>query len=110
MDFQDISQAITTTSAALVLTTFVFVLARRYLRLRHISGPFFAKLTDFWYAIKIWRGEEYYDFIQDLHSTYGPVVRWGPNRVSFAQPEAIPAIYGTRNVLPKVSTMCLTPS
>lgn len=84
----------------IVLSAFTF-LTSRYWRLRHIPGPFVASLTDFWAAIRTWRGEYSHVFLQDLHARYGPVVRWGPNRVSFASPTTIPTIYGTQNVYPK---------
>lgn len=78
-----------------------FLLLPRYLRLRHIPGPPLASLSNLWAFIKIYRGERYHLFIQELHKQYGPVVRWGPNRVSYSQPAAIPIIYGTQNVFPK---------
>lgn len=80
----------------------VFVLVR-YNRLRHIPGPLVPSLTDFWLQSKIWRGGNFADVVPELHKKYGPVVRWGPNRVSFASAAAIPAIYSTKNVFPKVS-------
>lgn len=78
-------------------------LAVRYYRLRHIKGPFLASLTDLWAASRIWHGEYHHELIYKLHQQYGPVVRFGPNRVSFSQPAAIPTIYGTSQVFPKVS-------
>lgn len=84
----------------LALICFVLV---RYNRLRHIPGPLWPSLTDFWLQSKIWRGSNFADIIPELHKKYGPVVRWGPNRVSFASAAAIPAIYSTKDVFPKVS-------
>lgn len=102
-DYQHTLQ--TTLLASLLLTAILFIIIRRYLRLRHIPGPFISSLTDLWTFSKVWRGVRYDEIIQKLHAEYGPVVRWGPNRVSFASAEAIPEIYGTRNVLPKVSLL-----
>lgn len=81
-----------------------FSLIQSYRRLQHIPGPFIAALTDFWAATNIWKGGYYHEFIYDLHDKYGPVVRWGPNRISFAQPAAISEIYSTKKVFSKVSS------
>ncbi|CAK3753599.1 probable Benzoate 4-monooxygenase cytochrome P450 [Lecanosticta acicola] len=88
---------------ALVMT-YLGILFSRFARLRHIPGPKLAAVTDLWAAIRTWRGERYHEYIQDLHSKYGPVVRWGPNRVSFSEPAAIPAIYGTSHVFLKAAS------
>lgn len=80
----------------------IFVLVR-YNRLRHIPGPLLPSLTDVWLQNKIWQGGAVAEIIPELHKKYGPVVRWGPNRVSFASSDAIPAIYSTKDVFPKVS-------
>lgn len=76
---------------------------RRHHNLRHVPGPFLASVTDAWLSWRVWRGEYFIEIVADLHKTYGPVVRTGPNRVSFAHHEAIPEIYGTSKVYPKVS-------
>lgn len=80
----------------------VFVLVR-YNRLRHIPGPLLPSLTDFWIQSKVWRGGNVAEIVPELHEKYGPIVRWGPNRVSFASADAIPAIYSSKDVFPKVS-------
>ncbi|KAF5622230.1 benzoate 4-monooxygenase cytochrome P450 [Fusarium tjaetaba] len=87
-------------STVLVLSLFV-TLFRRYWTLRHIPGPFLASCTDLWAAIRVWRGKYYQDMLEEWHAKYGPVVRAGPNRVSFADPDAIPEIYGTSLIYPK---------
>ncbi|KAH7174986.1 cytochrome P450, partial [Fusarium flagelliforme] len=76
-------------------------LFRQYWKLRHIPGPFLASCTDLWAAIAVWRGRYYHDMVTEWHAKYGPVVRVGPNRVSFADPSAIPNIYGTSLTYPK---------
>ncbi|PCG88288.1 Cytochrome P450 [Penicillium occitanis (nom. inval.)] len=87
-------------STILVLSLSV-TLFRRYWKLRHIPGPFLASCTDLWAAIRVWRGQYYHDMLTEWHAKYGPVVRAGPNRVSFADPDAIPEIYGTSLIYPK---------
>lgn len=77
-------------------------LLRSYYQLRHIPGPLIPSLTDWWATLNIWTGRRYHVFIQDLHAKYGPVVRWGPNRVSFSQPAAVADIYGINHPFPKV--------
>lgn len=84
------------------IVSLVFVLVR-YRRLRHIPGPLLPSLTDLWLQSKVWRGTNTAKIVPELHQKYGPVVRWGPNRVSFASPAAILDIYSTRDIFPKVS-------
>lgn len=74
----------------------------RYNRLRHIPGPLLPAFTDVYIQWRLRRGENYVDIIHQLHEKYGPVVRWGPNRVSFASTSAIPLVYGTKDIFPKV--------
>ncbi|KLO94369.1 putative Benzoate 4-monooxygenase cytochrome P450 [Fusarium fujikuroi] len=87
-------------STVLILSLFI-TCVRRYWRLRHIPGPFIASYTDLWAAISVWRGKYYHDTVTQWHAKYGPVVRAGPNRVSFADPNAIPDIYGTSLIYSK---------
>ncbi|KAK4502707.1 hypothetical protein PRZ48_006133 [Zasmidium cellare] len=79
-------------------------LVRSYYRLRHIPGPLLPSLTDWWATLNIWTGRPYSTFIPELHEKYGPVVRWGPNRVSFAKPEAVADIYGINHPFPKAAS------
>jgi len=71
-------------------------------RLRHIPGPWQAKLTNFWLASKIWRGGEFPTVARELDKKYGRVVAYGPNRVLFSEPSAVGIIMNTKNPLPKV--------
>lgn len=66
-----------------------------------VPGPVLAALTNWYrmyYTVVGWRGD-----IQQtkLHEKYGDVVRYGPNLVSFANPTAIPDIYGIGKPLSK---------
>ncbi|CAK1357512.1 Pisatin demethylase [Cercospora beticola] len=87
-----------------LLVAIGIALFSRYHALRHIPGPRLASITDLWAAWRVFRGEYYMDVVAELHSKYGPVVRTGPNRVSFASPDAIADIYGTSYVYPKADS------
>ncbi|EXJ67069.1 uncharacterized protein A1O5_09715 [Cladophialophora psammophila CBS 110553] len=96
------SHSLAFTASALSLLTVTFFL-KRYVRLRHPPGPFFAAFTDFWFAYKFWTGTTFARLTTDLHHKYGPVVRLGPNRLIFSKASAIPVIYRTTDVMPKSS-------
>jgi hypothetical protein len=65
--------------------------------LRHIPGPLPAKLTKFWLlAIELSGRRALY--VHALHQRYGPVVRVGPNELSFASAAAVRDIYIGVNV------------
>ncbi|KAF5610971.1 uncharacterized protein FTJAE_14234 [Fusarium tjaetaba] len=82
----------------------VIVAVKNYLRLKHVPGPFWAQLTEFWLMRKIWKGESWADIELKLHQDYGDVVRWGPRNVLFSDPAVIPIIYGTNNVFNKAKS------
>lgn len=86
----------------------------RYWRLRHVPGPFLAKFTDLWLAWKIWTKTSPIDLQLDLHERYGPIVRYGPNRVLFSDPSAVPVIFNTKHPLRKARefspTLCFLSS
>ncbi|KAF3763900.1 hypothetical protein M406DRAFT_51514 [Cryphonectria parasitica EP155] len=61
--------------------------------LRRIPGPFLARIAD---LDRVWscaRGEQM-NYHRRLHDKYGPVVRVGPNHVSFSDGSLIPQLYG----------------
>lgn len=68
-------------------------IGRTYWRLSHIPGPFLAKFTNLprlsWVL-----GNSAHDVHVSLHRRYGPIVRFGPNMVSVADPAEIGTIYG----------------
>lgn len=82
----------------LLLTAALLRLVRIYLTrnrpgLRDIPGPFLASISN---LDRIWsclRGEQM-DYHLRLHDRYGPLVRVGPNHVSFAEGSLIPTVYG----------------
>ncbi|KAI1165153.1 cytochrome P450 [Nemania serpens] len=66
---------------------------RRYATpLRSIPGPFFASCTRLWKIRSVISENTHWHHV-DLHRTYGPVVRIGPNEVSFSSPHV------ARNIL-----------
>ncbi len=60
--------------------------------LRNIPGPLPAKLTSQWLLFIDLAGNRT-TYIHKLHQKYGPIVRIGPNEVSFASVDAIRDIY-----------------
>jgi hypothetical protein len=81
----------------------VVSLVRRYIALRHIPGPRLAAWTDFWLLSKHLQGSDQLRLFSDLEKQYGPAVRYGPNRVIFSNPAAVPIIYSATNVFEKVT-------
>ncbi|KAI1424805.1 cytochrome P450 [Xylaria sp. FL1777] len=61
--------------------------------LRSVPGPFLARYSDAWYLWYVKKGHWETQNIR-LHRKYGAIVRYGPNRYSIADPEALGTIYG----------------
>jgi len=60
--------------------------------LRKIPGPSLARCTRLWARIGNFHGRKS-ERVHDAHLKYGPVVRVGPNELSFADPAAVRDIY-----------------
>ena len=73
--------------------------------LSRYPGPFLAKFTDYWRFREV-RGRQSHLSMVALHEKYGPVVRTGPNMLSFGDPSYIPKIYGPGNGFLKVCMSC----
>lgn len=58
-----------------------------------LPGPFLARLSRFWFYLRVRAGDFHHDNIA-LHEEYGPVVRYAPGHYSFSDPDAVKAIYG----------------
>ncbi|KAI0115580.1 cytochrome P450 [Nemania sp. FL0031] len=74
---------------AILLPAFLIsrMVYRRYASpLRSIPGPFFASCTRLWKLRSVVSENTQWDHV-DLHRKYGPVVRIGPNEVSFSSPQ-----------------------
>ncbi|KAF2500018.1 cytochrome P450 [Lophium mytilinum] len=63
--------------------------------LRAYPGPFWARSCRFWYINYALRGELPFS-VYHAHQKYGPVVRVGPDELSYADPESWKEIYGHR--------------
>lgn len=53
------------------------------------------KITDWPNVYHSFKGDRYI-LLTDLHKRYGPVVRFGPNRISFCDASVLQSVYGTR--------------
>lgn len=89
-------------SAVLAGIYLVFSAVLQYWRLRHIPGPPLAAWTNFWLMRQLNGTEKFYDVKKRLHQKYGPVQRYGPNRVMFSDVSAVHSVLPTTNILPKV--------
>jgi hypothetical protein len=67
----------------------VLSLVLQYWRLRYIPGPPLAAWTNFWLMRQLNGKEKFYDVRKRLHQNYGPVQRYGPNRVMFSDVSAV---------------------
>ncbi|KAG7286032.1 hypothetical protein NEMBOFW57_008331 [Staphylotrichum longicolle] len=61
--------------------------------LNKYPGPFLASLTDWWRFMDVYKRRPELSHIA-LHKKYGPVVRLGPNTLSFSDPDSLKTIYG----------------
>ena len=71
----------------------VYITYQRWFHpLSKYPGPFLASLTDLWKAYQMTQRRLPYKYAE-LHEKYGPVIRVGPNSLSFSDPNAIAPIY-----------------
>ncbi|TVY45051.1 Cytochrome P450 monooxygenase [Lachnellula occidentalis] len=78
----------------LVIAVLSRAIYRRFFHPLHIyPGPFLASITNVWKVYRYLQGRLQV-VEQDLHQQYGPIVRTGPNSLSFSTPEAFESIYG----------------
>ncbi|KAH7014099.1 cytochrome P450 [Microdochium trichocladiopsis] len=72
--------------------------------LRSIPGPWIARFSDIWYFAAVQRrGQTFQETSKRLHHQHGPIVRYGPRRFSFNDPEAAKIIYSHTRQFPKSS-------
>lgn len=71
--------------------------------LKSIPGPFTASISNLWKLAAVYQ-EDMPGWNIAVHEEYGPVVRIGPDHVSFSSPAAFQAIYTSRQAFPKVCT------
>ncbi|KAF4778716.1 cytochrome P450 3A19 [Colletotrichum scovillei] len=58
----------------------------------HVKGPFIASISPIW-LIRSVSGHRLNNDIEKVHAEYGPVVRIGPNELSFATEDALKTIH-----------------
>lgn len=78
--------------ACVVLAVLHVVYQRVWHPLAAYPGPFWASITDFWGSQAFWSGQHPY-ILTELHEKYGPVVRFGPNRLSFISPDVVNTVF-----------------
>ncbi|KAI1342698.1 benzoate 4-monooxygenase cytochrome P450 [Xylariaceae sp. FL0016] len=81
---------------ALVLGIFTQLMRTKHERsLNRIPGPFVASFSNLWKIAAVYH-DDMPGWNAAAHKKYGPVVRIGPNHVSFESPEAFQTIHATR--------------
>lgn len=88
--------------AILALYVVAYVVYQRFLHpLAQYPGPFWASLTDIWQVFEFLTLRQPYR-LTELHEKHGPVVRYGPDKVSVTHESAIQVIYQkSSRALPK---------
>lgn len=77
----------------LLLCILRYVLYQRFFHpLAKYPGPFLASLTDLWQVHQFMTLKQPYTLTK-LHEEYGSIVRYGPDKLSITDEEAIKAIY-----------------
>ncbi|GLA39194.1 hypothetical protein AnigIFM63309_006526 [Aspergillus niger] len=95
------STPMTSAGLYLALILIVYSIYQRYLHpLARYPGPFLACLTDLWQVYQFLTLKQPYT-LTELHEKYGPIVRYGPDKLSITHEGAIQAIYqkGGRGML-----------
>ena len=77
--------------------------------LARYPGPLLGRVTDVYSAYHAWTGKRHHDFDR-LHQKYGPIVRYGPNSISFNSSAALPVIYGYKANVQKAKWYSAIPS
>ncbi|RDH36959.1 benzoate 4-monooxygenase cytochrome P450 [Aspergillus welwitschiae] len=87
------STPMTSAGLYLALILIVYSIYQRYLHpLAKYPGPFLACLTDLWQVYQFLTLKQPYT-LTELHEKYGPIVRYGPDKLSITHEGAIQAIY-----------------
>lgn len=77
----------------LAIAALAYIVYQRYLHpLAKYPGPFLASLTDLWQVNQFLSLQQPYNLTK-LHMKYGPIVRYGPDKLSITHESAIPVIY-----------------
>ncbi|KAF9894708.1 hypothetical protein FE257_006598 [Aspergillus nanangensis] len=84
-----------TTTVLLALAFISYAVYQRFFHpLSRYPGPFLACITDLWQVHQFLTLQQPYNLTR-LHAQYGPIVRYGPDKLSITHESAIPAIYQT---------------
>lgn len=80
----------------------IYIVYYRYLHpLAKYPGPFLASLTDLWQTYQFMTLQQPY-YLTKLHEKHGPIVRYGPDKLSVTHESAIKLIYQTpARLMPK---------
>ena len=88
---------------AILILTIAYLAKNRYHNgLQKYPGPVLASLTDWWRFFDVLGRRPDITHI-DLHRKHGDIIRYGPNALSFANPQALKTIYGLNKGFIKVS-------
>ena len=88
--------------AVLVLFGVVLAVKTKYRRgLKQLPGPFLASISPLDRILTAASGQQFKRHLE-YHDKYGPVVRVGPNHVSFSNSDLIPQVYGITSRFLKV--------
>lgn len=95
MTLQLANHPIELVSIAFVLYIFGYIIYQRFLHpLAKFPGPFVASLTDLWQVYQFMTLKQPYK-LTEFHEKYGSIVRYGPDKLSITDEEAIKLIYQT---------------
>ncbi|KAI9684838.1 MAG: hypothetical protein M1820_010871 [Bogoriella megaspora] len=83
-----------------IATVIVYRLA--FHPLASFPGPLLGRITDWYSVYHAWTGTRHLS-IFELHQKYGPIVRYGPNSLSFNSASALQTIYGFRSNVQKAN-------
>ncbi|KAK7064986.1 cytochrome P450 [Favolaschia claudopus] len=78
--------------AGFMLSASKIVYAAFFSPLRHIPGPWYMAMSDFWLGTHLLRFQQT-STAHELFNKYGPVVRVGPNKVLFCDAAAMRSVY-----------------
>lgn len=75
------------------LSLVAYVVYQRFFHpLAKFPGPLLASLTDVWQAYQFMSLQQPY-YLTQLHEKHGPIVRYGPDKLSVTHESCIPIIY-----------------
>lgn len=70
----------------------IYIYRATFAPLSKLPGPWYTLFSDVFLMYKEFSAQRRV-YIHELHKKFGPVVRLGPNEVSFTSPEALKEIY-----------------